>query len=89
MSLSERIAIVNQKNTQRENELIKQLNSLALSIKNEIEDHTKKPAQNPKQKQNTPIQQAKQQPEQQPKKPSKSELFYESSNEHQIVITIL
>ena len=39
MSLSERIAIANQKNAQRENELIKQLNSLALSIKNEIENH--------------------------------------------------
>ena len=37
MSLLERINIVNQKNTQRENELMNQLNSLTQSIKNSIQ----------------------------------------------------
>lgn len=92
MSLSERIAIVNQKNAQRKNELIKQLDSLALSIKNEIEYHTKKRVQNPIQnsKQNIPKQHSKEQVKQhskeQVKQYPKSELFYESSNELPISI---
>ena len=94
MSLSERITIVNQKNAQRENELIKQLNSLALSIKNEIEDHTKKRVQNPESKQDIQKQRSKEQVKQQVgqhskeqvKQYPKSELFYESSNELPISI---
>ena len=86
MSLSERIAIVNQKNAQRENELIKQLDSLALSIKNEIENHTKKRVQNSEPKQDIPKQHSKEQLKEQVKQYPKSELFYESSNELPISI---